>query len=274
MKKYILAILLPAIILTSCSEYSKVVKSNDYALKYKKAKEYYEKRDYTRALALLEAVSPVYKGTDKDEEVQFYIAYAHHGLGEYILSGFYFREFVKSFPNSKHREECDYMGAYCYYLDSPRYSLDQTSSKNAITDLQAYLNRYPNTTRKEECTKIIEEMQHKLAEKSFYSAKLYFDIKYDIRYCRSACIALKASLKDYPDSPYREETMYLIIKAAYVLAENSIESKQEDRYKDVIKEYYPFLDEFPKSKHMKEVDAIFKDTEKKISKLQTSSSNL
>ena len=55
----------------ACSKYQKVLKSNDYELKYVKAKEYYNKNDYFRALPLFEELVNVFKGTDRAENLYY-----------------------------------------------------------------------------------------------------------------------------------------------------------------------------------------------------------
>ncbi len=51
-------------------------------------------------------------------------------------------------------------------------------------------------------------MRDKLVEKSFISARLY----YDLGYYKSAILALRNSLIEYPETRYREELMFLILK--------------------------------------------------------------
>jgi outer membrane protein assembly factor BamD len=81
---------------------------------------------------------------------------------------------------------------------------------------------------------------------------------------KAATTALKNVLKDYPDTQYREEIMFTILKASYLLAENSIYEKQYERYKAAIDEYYVFVDKFPASKKIKEAEKIFTNSLKFI----------
>ncbi len=53
------------------------------------------------------------------------------------------------------------------------------------------------------------ELQEKLVEKSYLSARLYYDLK---QY-RAATVSLANSLKEYPDTKYREELMFLKLDA-------------------------------------------------------------
>ncbi len=237
----------------SCSEYQKLLKGNDYELKYSKAMEYYEKKDYFRAMTLFEELYPLWIGLDKGEEIYFYYSYSHYALNDYLMAGYHFRKFAKSYPNSKHIEEVEYLSAYCYYLDSPESELDQTSTVRALDELQLFIDRYPNSERVAECNNLIEKLRSKLEQKAYENAKLYFDLGY----YKAAVTSLKNSLKDYPDSQYREEILFLIVKSSYLLAQNSIEKKQVERYKSTITEYYTLVDEFPSTTHIKEAEKYF-----------------
>lgn len=244
-----------------CSNYQKLLKSSDYDLKYEKALEYYAKPDYYRAQQLLEELLTIFKGSKRGEEVYFYYTYCYYGQNNFILAGYHFRNFAKTYPTSKHTEECEYLAAYCYYLESPEYSLEQSNTFRAIDALQLFINKYPTSVHVEECNNLIDKLRDKLEEKSYYSARLY----YDIGDYKAAIIALKIGLKDYPDTQFREDMLYLIVKSSYLLAENSIENKKMERYQAAINEYYALVDEFPKSEYVKEAEKIY-DTSLKFVK--------
>ena len=58
------------------------------------------------------------------------------------MAAFYFKNFVRTYPTSKYAEESMFTAAYCYYLNSPAFSLDQSSTYKAIDELQLFANRY------------------------------------------------------------------------------------------------------------------------------------
>ena len=101
-------------------------------------------------------------------------------------------------------------------------------------------------------------MREKLVYKSYLSGKLY----YDLADYRAAVISLTNSIKEYPDSKYREELMYYLLKAKYLLGENSIDEKKRERLNSALDEYFTFTDEFPESKYRREVDRFFASTKK------------
>jgi outer membrane protein assembly factor BamD len=248
------------ILATSCSGYEKVLKSTDYTLKYKKAKEYYQKKDYARASTLFEQIQAVYRATNKADTVEYMYAKSLFGQDDYIMAGHFFKEFTQNFQYSGFAEESEFMAAYCYYLMSPRPSLDQESTYSALQEFDLFMVKYPKSSRIEEAKKLEVELKEKLIDKSYLNAKLY----YNLGVFKAAIIALNGSLIDFPETKYREELMFLLLKSKYYLADNSVEEKKKERYQNAVDEYYSFIAEFPQSKYLKEVAKIYESSMKSL----------
>ncbi len=255
---YIITILISVVFIFSCSRYEKLLKSDDYNLKYSKAFEYYNKGDYIRSATLFDQIAPIFRGTKKADSVFFFQAMSYYKQNDYVLSGHYFQMFHQTFGNSPFAEEAAFNEAYCYYLSSPRPQLDQQSTYQAIDAFRLFMVKYPKSSRLAECEKYITELREKLMEKSYLGAKLYFNLE-DYK---ASITALNSSLADFPESKYREEIMYMIVKSRYLLAVNSIESKKPERFQETIDDYYSFIAEFPSSKFKKEVDKIYETSSK------------
>ncbi len=254
------------VMLSSCSEYNRLLKSTDYTKKYDAAIKYYEKKEYSKSLALLEELVSVYRGTSKGEKILYYYAYATYAVGDYILAGYHFSNFIKTFPASDKKEECAFMNAYCYYLESPRYSLDQSDTKSAIKELQSFINKYPDSKRKEECNNLIAKLRGKLEQKYYEISKQYFFLD-DYK---AAITSFDNVLKDFPDTKYREELMYLSIKASYVYASKSTLNKKPERLKSTIDAYNKFISYFPeKSRYFKDAEGYFSAAKKQLENTQT-----
>lgn len=238
--------------LESC-EYKKLVKSTDYEKKYETAVKFYEKKDYVRAETLLEELITIFRGTDKAEKVYFYYAYTNFQLAYYSMASYYFQNFAKTYPNSVHTEECAYMSAYCYYVTSPDFSLDQADTKMAISKMQSFINSYPTSARVEEANKIVDELRGKLEKKSMEIARQY----YKTGYYKSSIVAFNNILKDYPDTHYREETYFMILRSNYMLAVNSIDSKKKERIENTIQQYFKFIEKYPQSFYLKSAENIY-----------------
>ena len=139
------------------------------------------------------------------------------------------------------------MYALCFYNLSPSPSRDQTMTGQAIMAINEFISRYPNSDQIENFRKINDELTERLHEKSYINAYTYYKIG---RY-KSAIVALKNALKQYPESKHREQIMYLIVDSSYRLASNSVADKQTDRYLAMLDSYLSFKEEYPESKHIR-----------------------
>ena len=245
--------LLLVLLITSCDPYQKLLKSTNYDLKYAKAKEYYNKGNYSQASPLLEELMTVWRGSRDVEKIYYFYAYCYYGSGDYLLSANYFKNFTNYYPKSAYAEDALYMSGYSFYKMSPKPSLDATDTRKAIDALQLFINTYPSSTKVTACNDLIDELRGKLETKAFEGAYLY----YRMRNYKAASTSLKAILRDYPDTPKREEVMFLIVKSYYLLAQNSIESKRKERYQAASEAYIEFIDKFPQSEYRREAERLY-----------------
>jgi outer membrane protein assembly factor BamD len=245
--KYIL-ILLMGLTLASCSKFSKLLKSDDAEVKYDAAVKYYYKKDFFRAGQLFDDLLQLYRGTQRAEEVYYYYSHCKYQMAEIPTAAFHFRNFYETYPNSKYAEECFYMYAYCTYIEAYPYNLDPTYTYKAIDEFQLFVNVYPQSTYVEKCNQLIDECRLRLQTKASKAAKLY----YNIEDYKAAMVSYKNLVRDYPDldENEREEAEYIIIKAAYKYAEQSIENKQVERYTDALKAYTSYKEQYPKGQYI------------------------
>ncbi len=224
---------------------------------------YYEKKDYQRAVALFEELIPYVRGTKKAEKVYYYYCYCNYYINDYLTAATDFDNFATTFPNSEFAEECSYMHAYCYYMDSPIYSLDQENTIKAMNQFQLFINKHPQSVRIEKCNGILDELRFKLESKDFQNAMLY----YDIRDYRAASVAFKNVITDYPASKYKEECMFLILKSDYLLATISTDRRKHDRYTQAILVYGEYKDNFVTIRYIKEANEILDNCRKADAKI-------
>jgi outer membrane protein assembly factor BamD len=84
MKNYITAVVLSALLFTSCAnEFNRVYKTNDYSYKYEYAKECYAQGKYTRASTLLQGLVTLQKGTDNAQESLYMLGMAEYNSKDY-----------------------------------------------------------------------------------------------------------------------------------------------------------------------------------------------
>lgn len=223
--KKLLSILLIAIVFSSCSEYQKALKSEDVALKYAAAEKKYDKGKYNKAIRLFEQMGAAYKGKPQAEKMFYMFAQSYYKTEQYYLAGYQFESFVANYPKSDKVEEAAFLGAKSYSKLSPVYSLDQVDTEKAIEKLQAFIDRYPNSTYLSEANVLVKDLREKLEKKAFEIAKGYNKIS-DFK---SAIVALDNFVADYPGTPFKEKALYYKLDSAYQLAVNSVPSKMEER---------------------------------------------
>lgn len=255
LSRFKIYLLLAVLVLASCGKQQKLLKSTDNEAKYAAAVNYYEKNDYYRALQLFQQLINFYQGTEKAEKMQFYFAYCYYHQKDYVLASYYFKRFVNNYPKSAFAEESMFMNAYCYFLDSPISSLDQTNTFTAITELQLFINYYPNSDRAEEATKLIDQLRAKLQQKDLNIANLYLKMKL----FEAAIYSYKNILKDYPDTQYKEDILFDILKSYYNFASYSISTKQAERYQSALDSYNELVFQFPDTKYLRVAKNINQD---------------
>lgn len=249
--------------LTSCGEFSKVQRSTDNEYKYKMAKEYFAKEKWLNCATVGHSLLQPFRGTEKGEEVLYMVCKSYVNNEDYSVARTYIKSYIKSYPRGKYIEEERFDLAYCYYKESPNVKLDQEPTQAAIEELEDFISKYPGTEKGDLAKEMLIEMKEKLAEQQLNNVKLYYDLgDYRGNNYLSAIITARNAKKKFPESRYGEDFSYYILKSYYNQADESVESKQYDRYVDAKDECYSFLKEYPSTKYLKEVESIQQKIEK------------
>jgi len=244
MRKNIFQLLVMAVmcglVLGACGEYQRAQKSTDFNYKFDYAKRAFEDKKYVQAATLLKDCITVFKGSDKAEESLYLLGLSHYENKDYLNSGAYFHTYYTRYPKGKYAELARFYCGYGYYLDSPEPQLDQTGTIKAIEELQGFLD--------------LKQLQN---AQLYYNLGSYMGNNYE-----SAVIVAKNAIKDYPYSKYKEDLELLVLKARYQEASMSVDERKADRFRDVIDEYYSFVNNYPDSPNRTEAENIFKIAQK------------
>ena len=215
--------------------------------------QYYEEEKYQKAMPLFEELIPLFRGTERAEKVYYCYCYCNYNLDLLYSSSYHFKKFSITYPTSEHAQEALFMYAYSNYLLSPIPTLDATDTKTGIYALQLFINTYPEHELVDSSNVLMDKLRSKLEVKSYLDSKQYFKIfKF-----KAAIIAINNTLLDFPETEYREELTFLILKSNFLLAEISIKQKKLQRINDTIEAYYIFADTYKESKYLKEAQTIF-----------------
>ena len=270
MKKTIVIFTLLVALLSSCAtEFNRVYKSSDYSFKYEYAKQLFANRKFSQAITLLEEVVQLKKGSDQGEECLFLLGMAQYNNSDYESAAATFRKYGSSYPHGIYAEQASFYVGQSLYESTPEPRLDQTPTVGAINAYQQFLDLYPDSKRRAEAQDHLFELQDKLVQKEYLSAKLYYNLGGYFGNCSNggsnyeACIiTAQNALKNYPYARQREEFAVVIMKSKFELAENSAEEKRIDRYRDAEDECYGFLNEFPESPEARTAEQYIKKCKK------------
>lgn len=259
---YIFTFVATTMLIASCSVVNTALKSGDPEFAYNQALSLYENGKWDQASSLFEACKRIYERSPRGDSLSFYNARCKFKTHSWDEAATMLDEFRRTYSRSPFIEDAEGMYALCHYYMSPTPERDQSMTSQAIIAITEFMSRYPDSENIDEFRDMLDDLTGRLMKKSYLNAYTYFKIS---RY-KSAIVAFKNALKNHPNSPYREEMMYYTTVSAYHLAENSIESKQLDRYLAMLDHYYSYLAEYPESKRLKELERMAKNARNFIDK--------
>ena len=280
MKHLIFFLISTAILFSSCTPYQVVLKESDSVAKYKMADSLYQvamttgkKAKFRSSLKLMEQIVPLYRGKPQAEKLSYIYANTFYNLGDYLVAGYQFERFESTYPKSDSVEVAAYKSAKSYYELSPRFSLDQKDTRKGLEKLQAFVNKYPNSSYRIEANDLVTELRDKLEKKDIETAHQYFNIGGQIGSFKPAVDAYENFISDHPGSIYREFAFYGRLEASYNRAISSIPAVQKERLL-ISKEYYNKYAKYYKDGVKKQdADALIAAIDKELEKYQQSTEN-
>ena len=262
--KIILCICATGLLSVGCSNVDKLLKSNDYDAKYAAAMRYYEDNSYSRAIQLFENLTLHYRGKENAENISWYYAQSLYKEKDYYMAGYQFKRFARQFPYSERVEEASFLSAYCKYMDSPSYSLDQSLTREAIEEMESFAERWPRSVHMPEVNRYLDEMREKLMKKDYEIAYGY----YFIEEYHAAYESLKSFLNLYPEAPMREDAMFYLIRSGYLYANGSREDKKRERLQQVIGDFERYSGSLKTNKYISEAQEIYTKTRAALSEME------
>ncbi len=244
--------------------YNRLMKSTSYTLMYteglryynmkKKGKDYNSLANLRKAQTLFEAAvrSQAFSGSPQEDSLYYYLGDSYFLSKDFQMSQEIFDQFRRRYAVSSFVEEAEYKFAAGFYFLSPEPRHDQSITIRAMSAIAEFLGRYPDTRHREICEQRMEELRRKLYAKSYENARLY----YTIGQYKAAVRALNNAIDEFPESPYREELMYLATRSAYLFARNSVPSQMTDRYLAMMDNYYNLISEYPETRYLREVERM------------------
>ncbi len=258
-----------ALALSSCSKENYIQRGDSLPVAYKKSMRLFQNGDYTEAVDGFETVFKLGRGTEYARNAQYYLAESHYNNKNYLLAASEYQRYASLYPRSERRQEVDFKEAFCYYKLSPRYRLDQKYTRRAIEKFNLFEDNFPDSDRLQEINKYVEELRTKLAHKKYNAADLYMRIdEYE-----AAAIYYGLTIDQYPETKWAERALVDQINAYNVYAENSIRSKQEERYQQAVDSYEKYLQLFPQGENRAQAEEYVDEARVALAQLNGGSSS-
>lgn len=203
----------------------------------------YDSKDYLDAIEDFSLMKVKFSGTRVSDKVQYYLGMSYLMQEEYILAAYEFEYLLKNYTTSSLAVDGRYRLALCYYGMSPKYSLDQTYTYQAITELKNFLELYPTDKNAPEAEKKIKELRNKLAYKELKSAELYSTME-DYK---AATIYYENVVNEYFDTDWADDALYGKIQTLVTRGKITEAKAEVERFET----RFPKSDLLPKVKTIK-----------------------
>lgn len=249
--------------LVGCSGSNRITHSTPKQA-YEKGMAQYEEANYDKAIRYFRAVFNYSRGNEWAPDAQFQLAMAQREQGKYIVAANEFKRFRQFYRNDPRVPRALYEQGRAHYAQSPRYNLDQTHTRRAISFFQLYIDRYPDHEYVPEAEEMVNELRAKLARKKYEAAELYERR----RMWRAATETYKGVFDQYPDTPWADDALLGTVRSYVRYADRSIERKQADRYQSAI-DYFSRLEQlFPESPLLKQAKPLRAEAERKLERVR------
>lgn len=231
---------------------------------FQKGKAEYDDEDYDDALRYFRAVFQYGRGSDWADDAQFFIAKTYTQQRRHLLAANEFERFVQVYRSNQRVPEADFERAMSYYRLSPKYQLDQTDTRTAISLFELFMERHPRHERVREARAHIRELRTKLAHKRYAAGELY-----ETRDMWKAATQTYTSVFDlYPDTEWADDALYRALSAYIEYADRSVQSKQDDRLEKAILQYTRLTQLFPNSDLTKRAASLHREAQEKLERVR------
>ena len=159
------------------------------------------------------------------------------GTAQMILAINEYREFLSFYPLNRRADYAQYRLAYCYYKQMRSAPRDQTETRAAITEFEAFVTRYPNSSYLPEVKQLLREAKDRLGFAEFRIGRFYYQ---QAKWYPAAVDRFTALLKSDPEYTNRD--------AVYFYLGESLMKMRRDA--EALPYYERLVKEFEKSEYL------------------------
>ena len=220
---------------------------------YDRGVEAFEDGKYGRAVEYLRTALDFGRTSEIADDAQFLLARSYAGDGQYLLAGTEFTRFIEFYRVDPRVERAAFERIEAYVALSPRYELDQTDTRQALTYIGLFLQQYPDGEFAVAASELADGLREKLARKQFESGRLYERREL----FEAAVVTYRDVLTEYPTSDYADDALLGALRAQVAFAAGSIADRQEGRYREAVSIYEQLTSLFPQSPLLGEAQALY-----------------
>ncbi|MFL2524668.1 MAG: outer membrane protein assembly factor BamD [Candidatus Neomarinimicrobiota bacterium] len=210
-----------SILLSSCGISNPFDDNIAYKTRFDDGLAFFEEEKYVKASQQFNIIVDRASHTDLGDDALFFLAESYFLNKDYDLALVEFEKLVSRMGFSPYIEKSRWRICETLMLLSPNFYHDQESSKKAISQIQEFLDDFPNSEYSKDADKLINELRTRLAEKNMETGKLYVKLKaYD-----SAIVSYKIVVNEFYDTKFFNDANMEIIRCL-ALQKKSDEAKQ------------------------------------------------
>ncbi len=210
-----------SIFLSSCGISNPFDDNIPYKTRFDDGLAFFEEEKYVKSSQQFNIIVERASHTDLGDDALFFLAESYFLNEDYDLALIEFEKLVSRMGFSPYIEKSRWRICETLMLLSPNFYHDQDSSLKAITQIQEFLDDFPNSEYSKDADKLISELRTRLAEKNMETGKLYIKLKaYD-----SAMTSYEVVVNEYYDTKFFNDANMEIIRCL-VLLNKSDEAKQ------------------------------------------------
>jgi outer membrane protein assembly factor BamD len=200
------------------------------------AKKWLVARDYFKQIVETYTASP-YR---PDAKLGIGDTYLGEGSAEaLVLAINEFREFLSFYPTNKRADYAQYKLGMAHFRQMRAPQRDQTETREAIREFQAFVDRYPNSSLMPEVQARLRDARDRLSESEYLVGYCYFRQQ---RLYLGAIDRFKSVLKDDPEFTHRD-AVYFYLAECY--AKSNQQAAALPYYEKLVQEFEQseYLDE-------------------------------
>jgi outer membrane protein assembly factor BamD len=161
------------------------------------------------------------------------------GAEQLVLAINEFKEFLTFYPLNRRADYAQYRLAYAHFRQMRGAPRDQTETRDAITELETFLTRYPTSSYVPEAKERLREAKDRLGESEFRVGRYYYQ---QAKYYPAAIARFNSLLKEDPEYTGRDAVYFY-------LGESLLKVK---RGAEALPYYEKLVQEFEKSEYLDE----------------------